>query len=517
MIFPLCIQGVTSYLPVHAPTKEEWESRRYPRIDLTSDTLTWDPSCSRYEDQEEALLDHRGEFNPPEIDTSMRGPKLVINSLTSQILLEDSDTSMRGPKLVVNSLTSHHPLVDITHNDNFATVLQSKVNVSATQSGGVRSNAKKSVDAPTLARRWMIPENRARQTVQQTTQRGVRDIINPTLSRRYPTNDRWHRYPRLPHMAFTDTMFAGTRSKRGNKCAQLFATDFGWTRAYPMTSKGLAHEALSVFFKTEGVPPVMMMDNSKEQTLGDFRRKCREADCHIKTTEPHSPWMNTAETQIRETKRGMSRKMLRTQSPKKLWDHCLELETRIRSCTAHDLYKLQGEVPETLMKGSTADISQICAYDWFEWIMYLDNESFPEDKLTLGRYLGPAIDVGSAMTAKILKSNGEYICRSTFRALSSDEVASNVHAEMRTNFMLEVTEKLGSGAIASDFPVEDLTPSYDNYEDGDQDVSTSEETLEPTPEAHDNFVNANVLLPRGDTFARGRVIGRKRDIDGNTP
>ena len=157
-------------MPVHAPTKEEWESRRHPRIDLTSDNLTWDPSCSRYEDQEEALLDHRGEFNPPEIDTSMRGPKLVINSLTSQILLEDFDTSMRGPKLVINSLTSHLPLAAITHNDNFATVLQSKVNVSATHSGGVRSNAKKSVDAPTLARRWMIPEHRARQTVQQTTQ-----------------------------------------------------------------------------------------------------------------------------------------------------------------------------------------------------------------------------------------------------------------------------------------------------------------------------------------------------------
>jgi hypothetical protein len=35
--------------------------------------------------------------------------------------------------------------------------------------------------------------------------------------------------------------------------------------------------------------------------------------------------------------------------------------------------------------------------------------SFPNDKLILGRYLGPAIDTGSALTAKILKSNGVLI------------------------------------------------------------------------------------------------------------
>jgi hypothetical protein len=41
--------------------------------------------------------------------------------------------------------------------------------------------------------------------------------------------------------------------------------------------------------------------------------------------------------------------------------------------------------------------------------MFRDNKpSFPDDKLILGRYLGPAIDTGSALTAKILKSNGGY-------------------------------------------------------------------------------------------------------------
>ena len=68
----------------------------------------------------------------------------------------------------------------------------------------------------------------------------------------------------------------------------------------------------------------------------------------------------------------------------------------ICSYTAHTAHELQGEVPETIMIGQTADISNICEYDWYEWVMFLDNvTSYPEDKRTLGRYLGPAIDVGS--------------------------------------------------------------------------------------------------------------------------
>ena len=41
--------------------------------------------------------------------------------------------------------------------------------------------------------------------------------------------------------------------------------------------KSQAHEALSVFLTNEGVPPVMVMDGSKEQLLGEFRRKLKEA------------------------------------------------------------------------------------------------------------------------------------------------------------------------------------------------------------------------------------------------
>ena len=150
---------------------------------------------------------------------------------------------------------------------------------------------------------------------------------------------------------FTDTLIAGTVSKRGNKNTQVFATWNGWTRAYPMKRKGEAHEALSLLFQREGVPPVMIVDGSKEQTSNEFRRKLKEADCHLRQTEPYSPWMQAAEGAIRELKRGVTRKMTRTGSPKALWDHCIELEALIRSHTVNGIYKTNGQTPETIMTG----------------------------------------------------------------------------------------------------------------------------------------------------------------------
>ena len=93
------------------------------------------------------------------------------------------------------------------------------------------------------------------------------------------------------------------------------------------------------------------MDGSREQTLGEFRKKAREMGTRIKQTEPYSPWQNAAESAIRELKRAAARKMSRSRSPLKLWDHCLELEALVCSHMALDHYDLQGQVPRMLVSG----------------------------------------------------------------------------------------------------------------------------------------------------------------------
>ncbi len=93
---------------------------------------------------------------------------------------------------------------------------------------------------------------------------------------------------------------------------------------------------------------------------------------------------------------------------------------------------IAGQVAETIMTGNTANISHIAEFGWYDWVMFRDNKSsFPDDKLILGCYLGSAIDTGSALTAKILKSNSIFVCRSTLRHLTDEELNSPVHTDMR--------------------------------------------------------------------------------------
>ena len=91
----------------------------------------------------------------------------------------------------------------------------------------------------------------------------------------------------------------------------------------------------------------------------------------------------------------------------------------IYSHTSQTAYELQDEVPETITTCQTEDISNICGYDWYAWVMFLDDiTSYPEYRRTLGRYIGPAIDVGSSLCYKILKADGNISCRNTVRSLT---------------------------------------------------------------------------------------------------
>ena len=89
------------------------------------------------------------------------------------------------------------------------------------------------------------------------------------------------RYMGLPCPVFSDTMSAGVVPTRQNKYAQAYCTHYGWSRVHPMRLKKDAHETLSIIFKRDGVPPNIVVDNYKEQTLGKFANKCREDDCHL--------------------------------------------------------------------------------------------------------------------------------------------------------------------------------------------------------------------------------------------
>ena len=57
------------------------------------------------------------------------------------------------------------------------------------------------------------------------------------------------------------------------------------------------------------------------------------------------------------------------------------------------------------MHGMSSDISDICEFEFYEWVMFNDSQAtFPETKFQVGQWLGPAIDVGSALTYKKIEN-----------------------------------------------------------------------------------------------------------------
>ncbi len=124
------------------------------------------------------------------------------------------------------------------------------------------------------------------------------------------------------------------------------------------------------------------------------------------------------------------------------------------------------------------------------------------------------------MSAKFLKSNGEYAIRSTYRGLTQDERDNPDEISARKAFDDAVKLKLGPSAVAADFHMEDAdieTPTFDLYESNDSEPKRerAEDADNITPEMLDQYVGASVELPVGNDFISGTVRRRKRDRDGN--
>ena len=103
------------------------------------------------------------------------------------------------------------------------------------------------------------------------------------------------------------------------------------------------------------------------------------------------------------------------------------------------------------MTGQTADISQLFELEWCKWVKFFESAtSFPNDKMSLGRCLGPSIDIGLTVTAKTLKSDGNAIHVSAHGALTNEEQLSELEEESRKAFTEAIHERSGPEASVDD-------------------------------------------------------------------
>ena len=76
--------------------------------------------------------------------------------------------------------------------------------------------------------------------------------------------------------------------------------------------------------------------------------------------------------------------------------------------------------------------------------------------------------MGSALTYKILKSNGQVVPLSTIIHLTLDELTNPDHIAMRKTFYDTIIQKIGVPATENDFDKDYLTPTYEYYDDDHQ-------------------------------------------------
>jgi hypothetical protein len=216
--------------------------------------------------------------------------------------------------------------------------------------------------------------------------------------------------------------------------------------------------------------------------------------------------------------------MLRSGCPKRFWDDCIIREAYVRSHTSLDMYGLEGQVPESKIKGETVDISTIAEYAWYEWVKFRDTAAkFAVSKIQLGRDLGTAIDIGPAVTRRILKKNGSVIYRSSVRPITKDEIQFPTEQKEREKFDIAIEEKFGPAMNKDDFQndpdyADIVTPTYDCYEDDEvspckmPDIDNIKD--DHGVDTYDQYVGAHVRVPIGDNIRSGKVLWRKRELYG---
>ena len=456
-VIPLTAMGTIIYCTTRAPSDHELSY--LPQIILSS-SATWDP-------HNVVFLSNCVEGG--EHGTHISSISSSTHDLTSTI--HDPATFHSRP---VSSIQVHAPSKSPEELPT-APTFQSKSRHS-------------SVTPEDLSERWLIGLKRAKDTIQNTTQRILRSALLP-LARRYRA-DHMYEWPRVRCVAYTDTMDGQHKSLDGNKFAQVFATDFCFSAVYPMESNGHAGDALKQFITYFGVPDKI---GSKEQTKRGiiFMEQVRKHHIDLHTTEPHRHNQSKVEGVIRELRKNWFRTIHRKQVPKRLWDYGLQWVSEVRVRTSSDAVDLRNRTPLERVTGDTVDISEYLEFGFYDWCWYHKNARLGPTKL--GRWLGVAHRVGGLVSYWVLTINSTVIARTTVQQGTSLEMQQGHMKEWILAFDETIRDKIKDSDHSileggktqphdwNDHPFEDdpdLTEEFHGVESRNE-VKEADETFTP--------------------------------------
>ena len=376
---------------------------------------------------------------------------------------------------------------------------------------------------------WRISLQDARKVIDSTTVTSKR-IQDGQMTRRFRTDLHQKRYRRLGGQFsrfYTDTLFFGKKSLRGNTCAQIYVNKAGYTKIYPLVSKSNAHDSLSVFVHEVGIPGALHTDDAKELCEGKMLDKMRKYEIYHTMSEPYSPWQNLAENAIGVIKSKVRRIMRETNTPFRLIDYVFAYACEIRNFVPSQIVGVNGRTPYEIVHNETPDVSEYVSFGWFDFVWFWNPVDF--QKQNLGRWLGVANSIGSGHVYYVLTNKATVVARSTVTKVSSDEMKLSGISEMISEFKLNIKSAIGDFEevlFKDDYIIEleqgnenilaqESFPSVMEPDEGHKNGVNNDSNNEMLyTEADDWYIGVDVLLPHHGRLMEGRVASRKRTADG---
>jgi hypothetical protein len=306
-----------------------------------------------------------------------------------------------------------------------------------------------------LARAWNIGLEKAKETLRVTTQKGIRYAIHP-IHRRYRVDHLVHlgiKARQITQQVYVDHMQSKVRSLSQNTGAFVYTTG-SFTKVYPVESTAKAGETLAEFARDVGVPTDIRTDLASYFTGRDtdFVKEAKRLHINVTYAEKGRHIQNhAAEREIRDLKRRWHSKMTTKTVPKRLWDFGVVHQGELMSRTARGK---NGRTGYEDVVGETPDISEWMDFDFYDLIWYHDPPDTMAEMTTeirkLGRWLGVANRVGSALTYWVLTRAGKVLARSTIQHVTNTELLDKSMEERIKDFTETINTRLHEAGFEID-------------------------------------------------------------------
>ena len=374
---PLVYNGTKLAFQTHAPSDNELENLE--RIILTSKS-PWDPH--------NVSLGKVKIKDKPERHRSIQN---VICSINGFDIVQEKKVfaDHKSDDIIfceVNSpfVNLKETFTDINVNETLDTIKQ---DVPARRTF-ISFDRHRKTNIDNLAENWCIGKRKAADTINVTTQRGIRSAILP-LSRRYRA-DRQFGTKRLNSKFATDTIWSDIKSLNQHKYAQVYTHKCGFAACYPIDrfSGDQIGYSLRDFISNFGVPEHLTFDgySSHVGQSSLFMKTVRDSNIDFHISGVRRPNENPAEGSIRQIKQRWYRIMTKKQVPRRLWDYGLVWTCETGNlCVSSSRYAKKRSAIE-MITGETPDISEYTDFGFYDWVTYHINAGLGDTQL--GRWLG---------------------------------------------------------------------------------------------------------------------------------